>query len=61
MWPSCIGFKYLIGQYFIQFLKLDINVETTYDPYHNKCLIFLHQTLHYNQTYNFAFNHDHKF
>jgi hypothetical protein len=35
-------------------LKLDINVKITH-------MIFWHQALHHNETYNFAFNHDHKF
>jgi hypothetical protein len=42
-------------------LRININIETTYDAYYNKHIKFLHQSLHYNQTYNFAFNHDHKF
>jgi hypothetical protein len=45
----------------MQFFELDINVEITYDPYSNKYMKILHQNLCYNQTYNFDFNHDHKF
>jgi hypothetical protein len=41
------------------FFRLDINIE--YDPYYNKHMNILHQVLYYNQTYNFAFNHDHEF
>jgi hypothetical protein len=45
----------------MSFFRLDINIETIYDPYYNKHMNILHQVLYYNQTYNFVLNHDHKF
>jgi len=45
----------------MQFLGLDINIESKHDSYYNFYFIFLHEDLDYNQMYNFDFNHDDKF
>jgi len=41
--------------------ELKINWNSKYDPSYEKHLNFLQHVLHYNQKYNFASNHYHKF
>jgi hypothetical protein len=47
--------------FFTQFFKRNIKYEAEYDIYMIKTQLFLQQTLHYSQIYNFILNHDHKF
>ncbi len=64
---SCIGllipklqlkYNLLLFKYFFGLFILILKPNTT----HNINIYdFLHQALHYNQIYNFALNHDHKF
>jgi len=45
----------------MEFLGLDINIETKNDSKYNKNYIFLHEDLNYSQMYNFVLNRDDKF
>jgi len=44
----------------MQFMGLDINIETKHDSNYNNFNFFWHENIDYSQMYNFVFNHDDK-